>query len=701
MYRTYEMQLAGRPFVVEVGRMAELAGGSVIVRYGDTSLIVTATASEKPRAGIDFFPLSIDFEERFYSVGKIPGGWFRREGRPSEKAILTARLIDRPIRPLFPKDYRNDVVVCATVLSVDQDCSPEIPAMIGANIALAISPIPLKEPTASVNIGLVDGQLIVNPDSKQREITQLSLTVSSTSKKVMMIEAGANEVSDDIMVKAIALAHSENVKIVEFINSIVSKEGKEKMIYTEHVVPEEIVKLVKDTASNQRMEDAVFTDMKQERDLRISAIKDEALAKAIETFGEENLAELTDQINEAVYNYEKQTVRRMILRDHKRPDGRKLDEIRNLSAEVDILPRVHGSALFARGQTQVLTVTTLGTIGEAMKLDGLDDLEVAKRYMHHYNFPSYSVGEARPARSPSRRDIGHGALAEKALLPVIPTEEEFPYAIRLVSEVVSSNGSTSQGSVCGSTLSLMAAGVPIKRPVAGISVGLVTGDNGDDDFVLLTDIQGIEDFFGDMDFKVAGTTEGITAIQLDMKIEGLTPEIIEKSIRQTREARDVILDVMTKAIPEPRKELSPYAPKIAIVQINPDKISEIIGTKGKVINRIIDESGVDKIDTHDDGKIFVAGYDQTAIDKAVEMIKAIAMDPEVGNIYTGTVTKIIEIGCFVEFAPGREGLVHISELEKERVKTVDEVVKVGDTFPVKLLKVDDRGRLNLSRKACL
>jgi len=695
------MQLAGRPFVVEVGRMAELAGGSVIVRYGDTSLIVTATASEKPRAGIDFFPLSIDFEERFYSVGKIPGGWFRREGRPSEKAILTARLIDRPIRPLFPKDYRNDVVVCATVLSVDQDCSPEIPAMIGANIALAISPIPLKEPTASVNIGLVDGQLIVNPDSKQREITQLSLTVSSTSKKVMMIEAGANEVSDDIMVKAIALAHSENVKIVEFINSIVSKEGKEKMIYTEHVVPEEIVKLVKDTASNQRMEDAVFTDMKQERDLRISAIKDEALAKAIETFGEENLAELTDQINEAVYNYEKQTVRRMILRDHKRPDGRKLDEIRNLSAEVDILPRVHGSALFARGQTQVLTVTTLGTIGEAMKLDGLDDLEVAKRYMHHYNFPSYSVGEARPARSPSRRDIGHGALAEKALLPVIPTEEEFPYAIRLVSEVVSSNGSTSQGSVCGSTLSLMAAGVPIKRPVAGISVGLVTGDNGDDDFVLLTDIQGIEDFFGDMDFKVAGTTEGITAIQLDMKIEGLTPEIIEKSIRQTREARDVILDVMTKAIPEPRKELSPYAPKIAIVQINPDKISEIIGTKGKVINRIIDESGVDKIDTHDDGKIFVAGYDQTAIDKAVEMIKAIAMDPEVGNIYTGTVTKIIEIGCFVEFAPGREGLVHISELEKERVKTVDEVVKVGDTFPVKLLKVDDRGRLNLSRKACL
>jgi len=695
------MELAGRPFVVEVGRMAELASGSVLVRYGDTTLIVTATASEKPRAGIDFFPLSIDFEEKFYSVGKIPGGWFRREGRPSEKAILTARLIDRPIRPLFPKDYRNDVVVCATVLSVDQDCAPEIPAMIGANIALAISPIPLKEPTASVNIGLVDGQLVVNPDAKQREITKLSLTVSSTKKAVMMIEAGASEVSDDIMIEAISLAHSENVKIVEFINSIVAVEGKEKKAYEEHVVPAEIVALVEEMVSRDQMAQAVFTDQKQERDARISAFKDEILAKAIEKFGEDNLSELTDNVNEAVYNYEKNTVRHMILREHKRPDGRKLDEIRELSAEVDILPRVHGSGLFARGQTQVLTIATLGTIGEAMKIDGLDDMEVAKRYMHHYNFPAYSVGEARPARSPSRRDIGHGALAEKALLPVIPTEEEFPYAIRLVSEIVSSNGSTSQGSVCGSTLALMAAGVPIKRPVAGISVGLVTGENGDDDFVLLTDIQGIEDFFGDMDFKVAGTTEGITAIQLDMKVEGISPEIIAGSIRQTREARDVILDVMNKAIPEPRKELSPHAPKIAIVQINPEKISEVIGSKGKVIHRIIDESGVDKIDTQDDGKVFVAGFDQAAIDKAVEMIKAIAMDPEVGKIYMGKVVKIIEIGCFVEFAPGREGLVHISELAKERVKTVDEVVKIDDVFPVKLLKVDDKGRLNLSRKACL
>jgi len=516
-----------------------------------------------------------------------------------------------------------------------------------------------------------------------------------------MIEAGASEVSDDIMIEAIALAHSENVKIVEFINQIVAKEGKPKMAYAEHMVPAEVTDLVRGVASSQRMEDAVFTDMKQERDARISAIKEEVMAKAIETFGEENLGELTNNVNEAVYNYEKETVRRMILREHKRPDGRKLDQIRKLSAEVDILPRVHGSALFARGQTQVLTVTTLGTIGESQKLDGLDDLEVGKRYMHHYNFPAYSVGEARPARSPSRRDIGHGALAEKALLPVIPTEEEFPYAIRLVSEVVSSNGSTSQGSVCGSTLALMAAGVPIKRPVAGISVGLVTGEKGEDDFVLLTDIQGIEDFFGDMDFKVAGTSEGITAIQLDMKVEGISPEIIKRSISQTREARAVILDVMTQAIAEPRKELSPYAPKIAIVQINPDKISEVIGSKGKVINRIIDESGVDKIDTMDDGKIYVSGFDQAAIDKAVEMIKAIAMDPEVGKIYNGTVVKVIEIGCFVEFAPGREGLVHISELAKERVKTVDEVVKVGDTFPVKLMKIDDKGRLNLSRKACL
>jgi len=702
MYKTFEMDLAGRPFKVDIDRVAELAGGAALIHYGETSVIITATASEKPREGIDYFPLSVDYEERLYSVGKIPGGFIKREGRPTEKAILASRLIDRPIRPLFPKDYRNDVAVVATVLSVDQDCSPEIVAMIGSNIALAISDIPFKKPTAAVNIGLVDGKLVVNPNAAEREATKLSLTVASTKDKVMMIEAGADEVSDEKMVEAIALAHETNVKIVEFIEKIVAEVGKTKKVYTEHAIPSEITDRLKSLIPAERMEEAVFKDLKQERDEQIRLITDEVMADLMPSYDGDEPSKYSALIGEAIYNYEKETVRRMILRDHKRPDGRKLDEIRELSGDIDILARTHGSAIFKRGQTQVLTITTLGTMGEAQRLDGLDESEDQKRYMHHYNFPSYSVGETRPSRGPGRREIGHGALAERALLPVIPSEVEFPYAIRLVSEILSSNGSTSQGSICASTLSLMAAGVPIKKPVAGISVGLVTGGNSDDDFVLMTDIQGLEDFFGDMDFKVAGTKDGITAIQMDIKIDGLTPEIIKKSIEQTHVARDYILDeVMLKVIAEPRTEISKYAPKIEIVQISPDKIAEVIGKGGKVINRIIAESGVNKIDTMDDGRIFVAGTDAEAVRSAVSMINAIAADPVIGTVYTGKVTKIIPIGCFVEIAPEKEGLVHISKLAKERVNTVEEVVAVGDVFPVKLIDIDNQGRINLSRKDCL
>jgi len=701
MFKRFEMDLAGRKFAAEIGRVAELAGGAALIYYGDTVVLVTATASEKPREGIDYFPLSVDYEEKQYSIGKIPGAWGRREGRPTEKAILASRLIDRPIRPLFPKDYRNDVAVVATVLSVDQDCSPEIAAMIGANIALAISDVPFKKPVAAVNIGLVDGKLVVNPNAAEREVSLLSLTVASTHEKVMMIEAGASEVNDDKMFEAITLAHSENVRIVEFIESIARETGKTKRVYEEHAVPNEIYDKLKSLISSKRMEDAVFTDMKQERDEQMSVITDEVMANMLPGFEGDDQAKFGALIAEAIYNYEKETVRRMILRDHKRPDGRKLNEIRPLSAEVDILPRTHGSAMFKRGQTQVLTVTTLGSMGDAQKLDGLDESEEFKRYMHHYNFPSYSVGETRPSRGPGRREIGHGALAERALLPVIPSEIEFPYAIRLVSEVLSSNGSTSQGSVCASSMSLMAAGVPIKKPVSGISVGLVTG-NDDDDFVMLTDIQGLEDFFGDMDFKVAGTKDGITAIQMDIKIDGLTPRIIQMALAQTHAARDYILDeVMSKAIAEPRAEISKYAPKIEVVQINPEKIAEVIGSRGKVINRIIAESGVEKIDTEDDGRIFIAAADINAVRKAVAMINIIAKDPEVGAVYSGKVTKIIEIGCFVEIAPEKEGLIHISQLAKERVKTVADAVKVGDVFDVKLIGIDDQGRIKLSRKACL
>ena len=701
MSKIYKMELAGRELSVEIGKVAELANGECIVRYGDTVVLVTATASEKPRAGIDFFPLSIDYEEKMYAVGKIPGGFTRREGRPTEHAILTARVIDRPIRPLFPKDYRNDVSINAMVMAVDQDCSPEICAMIGSSIALSISDIPFYGPTGSVSVGMVDGQFVINPTAEQRAVSRMNLTVASTKEKVMMIEAGADEVTDEEMFNAIMFGHEQNIEICKFIDGIVAECGKEKHSYEEHVVDHDLYEAIKELIGDKRMEEAVFTDMKQERDERISAIEAEVCEKLFEQFGNEDEAEFEVVVGEAIYKYEKETVRRMILREHKRPDGRALDEIRPLSAEVDVLPRVHGSGLFKRGQTQVLTVTTLGPMSDVQKLDGLDEAETNKRYIHHYNFPGFSVGEAKPSRSPGRREIGHGALAERALLPVIPSEEEFPYAIRLVSEVLSSNGSTSQGSVCGSTLSLMAAGVPIKKPVAGISCGLVTGET-DDDFILLTDIQGLEDFFGDMDFKVAGTHEGITAIQMDMKIQGLTPAIIKGAIENTHKARNYILDeVMLKAIAEPRKEISKYAPKIEFIQINPDKMAEVIGSKGKVINRIIEESGVDKIDTEDDGKIYVSSPDMDAIKKAVSMIQVIANDPEVGKVYTGKVTRIMNFGAFVEIAPEKEGLVHISKLAHERVNKVEDVVNVGDVIDVKVIEIDAQGRINLSRKDCL
>ncbi len=699
MYKTFSMDLAGRNFTVEIGRVAELTNGAAIIRYCDTVVLVTATATAKPRLGIDYFPLSVDYEEKLYAVGKIPGGFIRREGKPTEKAILTSRLIDRPIRPLFPKDYRNDVSLVATVLSVDQDCSPEVAAMIGSSIALSISDIPFKGPTAAVNVGMIDDKFIINPTADEREKSKLSLTVASTAEKVMMIEAGAEELSNEQMYKAIMFGHEQNVKIIEFINKIVAQVGLEKSAYDETSVPSNIFDEVKSFITEARMEQAVFTDKKQERDLKMRELTDEALNELTPKFSE--IEEIEQLINDAIYKFEKETVRKMILRDHKRPDGRKMNEIRSLESEIDILPRTHGSALFKRGQTQVLTVTTLGSMGEVQKLDGLDVLEETKRYMHHYNFPSFSVGETKPSRGPGRREIGHGALAERALLPVIPSEQEFPYAIRLVSEVVSSNGSTSQASVCASSLSLMAAGVPIKRHVAGISVGLVTGAT-DDDFVLLTDIQGLEDFFGDMDFKVAGTDRGITAIQMDIKINGLTPEIIMQSLEQTYKARMEILNgVMSNAISEPRKHISCYAPKISLVTIDPEKMSEVIGARGKVIKRIMEESGVDKIDTEDDGKIFVSAASAESVQKAVNMINAIVHDPQPGAIYSGRVTRIMTFGAFVEIAPEKEGLVRISQLANERIKQVEDVVKVGDVIMVKVLEVDSQGRINLSRKALL
>lgn len=697
MVKTYSTMLAGRELKVEIGKMAGLANASALVNYGDTTILATVVASEEPKEGIDFFPLSVNYEEKFYAVGKIPGGFIKREGRPSERAVLTSRVIDRPMRPLFPKDYRNDVVLTTTVLSVDQDCSPEVTAMIAASLVVDISEIPFNGPVGSVQVGYIDGELIINPTSMQREKSDLALTVSSTSKKVMMIEAGANEISEEIMLAGIIKAHEVNQEIVTFIKGIQADCGKEKNEnYPKFGVPEAIYNDITAVIGDERMEVGVFTDDKQTREKQLKALKEEVIARLTEEGKEEYLVHLT----EAFYTFEKKTVRRMILREHKRPDGRALDEIRHLEADVDLVPRVHGSGMFTRGQTQVLTITTLGSLSETQTLDGLDELEVSKRYMHHYNFPPYSVGEARSPRSPGRREIGHGALAERALVPVLPTESEFPYALRLVSEVLSSNGSTSQASICGSTLSLMAAGVPIKAPVAGISVGLVTGET-DEDFVLLTDIQGLEDFFGDMDFKVGGTHKGITAIQMDMKIQGLTMDMIKGALEDTRKSRLYILDeIMLKAIPEYRKELSAYAPQILQIRINPEKISEVIGPKGKTINKIIEETGV-KIDIEDDGRVFICGSDADKTNRAIELIEGIAKDLEPGQIFNGKVTKLMNFGVFVELVPGKEGLVHISQLAHDRVEKVEDVVAVGDEIQVKVMELDKQGRINLSHKALL
>ncbi len=701
MYRTYETEIAGRKLKVEVGRVAELASGAAMVYYGDTVLLCTATASEKPRDGIDFFPLSIDYEEKLYAVGKIPGGFLKREGKQSEKATLTCRLIDRPMRPLFPKDYRNDVGLVCSVLSVDQDCSPEVTAMIGAAICLGISDIPFNGPVGSTNIGLINGEFIINPTNDQKVVSDLDLTVSSTRDKVMMIEAGANVVPNDTMFDAIMLADKENKKIVEFIDSIVKVEGKEKHSYEKHEVNKEVYEFVVNTVGEGNMEEAVFTDFKQIRDERMTKIKEDLVEK-ISAFDDEEKKELyLKELSDCVYKFEKTTVRRMILKDKKRPDGRAVDQIRQLSAEIEILPRTHGSAIFKRGQTQVLTVATLGAVSDAQRLDGLDENETSKRYMHHYNFPSYSVGETRPSRGPGRREIGHGALAERALVPVLPNEEEFSYAIRLVSEVVSSNGSTSQASVCASSLALMDAGVPISAPVAGISVGLVTDENSDD-YLLLTDIQGLEDFFGDMDFKVAGTKDGITAIQMDIKINGLTPEMIKSSLEQTYSARMFILDeIMNKCIETPKKEISKYAPKIKMIQIPIDKIADVIGARGKTIKKILETSGVEKIDTDDEGKIFIVDTDSAKVEKAIEIIKGITLVPEIGMEFDAKVVKITTFGAFVEYAPEKEGLVHISQIANERIANVEDVLSVDQIVHVKVVEIDDQGRVKLSMKACL
>lgn len=694
MVKNYSTMLAGRKLSVEIGKVAELANASAMVSYGDTVILATVVASEEPKEGVDFFPLSVNYEEKFYAVGRLPGGFIKRESRPSEKAILTSRVIDRPMRPLFPKDYRNDVVITTTVLSVDQDCSPEVTAMIAASLVVDISDIPFAGPVGSVQVGLVDGELVFNPNQAERQKSDLALTVSSTKDKVMMIEAGANEVADDLMYEAIMKAHEFNQQVVTFLQSIKDDCGKEKDAdYVKFAVPDEIYAEITSYIGSEEMENAVFTDDKQTREKQLKVLKDMVIEKLTEVGKEDYLEYLED----AFYQFEKKTVRKMILKDHKRPDGRKLDEIRHLAAEVDLLPRAHGTGLFTRGQTQVLTVATLAALSEMQVLDGLDELEVSKRYMHHYNFPPYSVGEARAPRAPGRREIGHGALAERALVPVLPSESEFPYAIRTVSEVLSSNGSTSQASICGSTLALMAAGVPITAPVAGISVGLVTGET-DDDFVLLTDIQGLEDFFGDMDFKVGGTHKGITAIQMDMKIQGLTPEIIKGALENTRKARYYIIDeIMLKAIPTVRDHLSPYAPVITQITIDPEKISEVIGPKGKMINRIIEETGV-KIDIEDDGRVFICGADAEKAQQAIKMIEGIAKPVEEGQVFTGKVVRLMNFGAFVEIAPGKEGLVHISQLAHERVAKVEDVVNVGDSIEVKVIEIDKQGRINLSHK---
>ena len=690
MVKQFSMELAGRTLTVEIGKVAAQANGAALMRYGDTVVLSKATASEKPREGIDFFPLSVEFEEKMYAVGKIPGGFNKREGKASEHAVLTSRVIDRPMRPLFPKDYRNDVTLNNLVMAVDPDCSPEVTAMLGASVATSISDIPFDGPIAGTRIGLIDGEFIVNPTADQQLVSDLALTVASTAEKVIMIEAGANEVPEDKMIEAIFKAHEVNKEVIKFIDRIVEECGKEKHEY-EHVdTPEDLWNDMVDFITPEAMEEAVFTDVKQVREENIRQIKE----KLEERYAEEH-EDWLPLIDDAVYKFQKKTVRKMILKDHKRPDGRAINEIRPLAAEIDLLPRVHGSGMFTRGQTQIMTITTLAPLSEAQKIDGLDANVTSKRYMHHYNFPSYSVGETKPSRGPGRREIGHGALAERALVPVLPSEDEFPYAIRTVSETLESNGSTSQASICASTLSLMAAGVPIKKPVAGISTGLVTGDS-DDDYIVLTDIQGLEDFFGDMDFKVAGTHDGITAIQMDIKIHGLTPDIIREAISRTKEAREHILtDVMEPVISTPRDHVGEYAPKIMQMHVDPDKISEIIGKQGKTINAIIDETGV-KIDINDEGRVDICGVDQVMIDRAMEIIRLIVEPVEAGKIYEGEVVRIMNFGAFVQLAPNKDGLIHISKLSKERVEKVEDVVNIGDKVKVKVLEIDKMGRINLA-----
>ena len=690
-YKTYSMELAGRTLSVDIGRVGKQANGCAFMHYGDTTLLCTATASDKPREGIDFFPLSVEYEEKMYAVGKIPGGFNKREGKASEHAILTSRVIDRPMRPLFPKDYRNDVTLNNMVMSVDPQCNPEVVAMLGSSIATCISDIPFDGPCAATQIGMIDGELIVNPTLDQNAVSDLRLTVASTRDKVIMIEAGANEVPEAKMIEAIYKAHEVNGEIIRFIDKIVEECGKPKHSYESCAIPEELFAAIKEIVPPEEMEQAVFTDEKQVREENIRQITE----KLEEAFAEKE--DWLAVLGEAVYQYQKKTVRKMILKDHKRPDGRAVRQIRPLAAEVDIIPRVHGSAMFTRGQTQICDVVTLAPLSEAQRLDGLDENETSKRYMHQYNFPSYSVGETKPSRGPGRREIGHGALAERALIPVLPSEAEFPYAIRAVSETFESNGSTSQASVCASSMALMAAGVPVKKPVAGISCGLVTGDT-DDDYLVLTDIQGLEDFFGDMDFKVAGTHDGITAIQMDIKIHGLTRPIVEEAIARCKDAREYILtEVMEKTIAGPRPQVSEFAPKIIQIHIDPEKIGDVVGQRGKTINAIIDETGV-KIDIEDDGSVSICGTDQKMMDKAVEYIQIITTDFEAGQILTGKVVSIKEFGAFLEFAPGKEGMVHISKISKQHIKQVEDVLTMGDVVKVVCLGKDKMGRFSFSMK---
>ena len=696
MYRKFETELAGRKLTVETGKVAELANGDAIIHYGDTVVMVNVTASKEPREGIDFFPLSVDYEEKLYAVGKIPGSFQKREGKPADKAILTSRAIDRPIRPLFPKDFRNDVCVVATVLSVEQDNSPEVCAMIGASVALSISDIPFGGPTAAVNVGYVDGQIVINPTVAQREHSRLKLTVAGTMEKVTMIEAGADEIPNDTMLDCIKAGHEEIKKLCKFIEGIKEEVGKPKFEYVSFATDKDVYAEIKENFKERMYQDVQAVD-KEVRDANMDKLAEDIQAYFVEKYGEEETEAKSTEIVNSIHDLEKECVREMIFKEHKRPDGRRIDEIRPLSCEVGVLPRVHGSAIFTRGQTQVLSVVTLGTKSEEQELDGLDE-EESKRYMHQYNFPSYSVGEARPSRGPGRREIGHGALAEKALVPVIPSEDEFPYTIRVVSEVLSSNGSTSQASICGSTLALMDAGVPIKKPVAGISTGLVTSKENPDEYVMLTDIQGIEDFFGDMDFKVGGTKDGITAIQVDIKNDGLTYDIIKEAFERTKVARDYILDeIMKPQIAEPRAELSKYAPRIITTTINVDKIKDVIGPGGKMINKIIDATGV-KIDIEEDGRVCIYTDDAENGKKALKMIEDIAKDIEVGKVYDGKVTRIMNFGAFVDIGGGREGLLHISKISNKRVEKVEDVLAVGDEIKVKVYEIDNQDRINLTMK---